>query len=147
MKKKLSREERQQMARELSRKRMLLANLLMTDEGLSKSEALKLAHGAFHLYYLLKKGVVDFIYFTKDGNLREAQGTLNVDDDALFTHYVEVKRKNDPLYDANHYQAIEDAGRITYWDREKEAFRTCKVANLVGIERVRININKFFREP
>ena len=133
--------ERRKIGRELARKKMKLAYWLMSEEGIEKSNAMRLAHGAFRLHYLLQKGVVTFDFFKLNGEVRKAVGTLCPEADSNFRNYLEAKggNSNDRLS-----QEIENSGKITYWDVEKEAFRSLNVANLVFISEVRINVNKMF---
>ena len=150
MKKKLSIEERRQMARERKSKIMTLAHQLKNDEGLTMSNALKLAHMTAELLYWLRKGKVYFSYFknTKEPPYyedRRAVGTLCEKSDARFKKYLDHKRSlklcDDDLF-------IFDNGfngLINYWDCEKQGWRTCKVANLLGIYAVSIKINKFVK--
>ena len=148
MKKKLSIEERRQMARERKSKIMTLAHKLKDDEGLTLSNALKLAHMTAELLYWLRKGKVYFPYFknTKEPPYYEeryAVGTLCEKSDAFFKQYLDHKRSlnlcdDDLFIFDNGYN-----GRINYWDCKRNSWRTCKVANLLGITSVVIKINKF----
>ena len=134
--------ERRAIYHELSSKKMKMAHLLMTEEGYSSSMALKLAHGAFRLHYLLQKGVVTFDFFKLNGEVRKAVGTLCPEADSNFKTYLEAKggdNNND-----RQSQEIESSGKITYWDVEKKGFRSLNVANLVYISEVRMNVNKMF---
>ena len=149
MKKKLSIEERRQMARERKSKIMTLAHKLKDDEGLTLSNALKLAHMTAELLYWLRKGKVYFPYFknTKEPPYYEerfAVGTLCEKSDAFFEQYINHYRSLCPHFDEN--SSISEngyIGRISYWDIDRRGWRTCKVANLLGITSVVIKINKF----
>jgi hypothetical protein len=133
--------ERRKIGRELARKKMKLAYWLMSEEGIDKSRAMRLAHGAFRLHYLLQKGVVTFDFFKLNGEVRKAVGTLCPEADSNFRNYLEAKGGNS---NDRQSQEIESTGRLTYWDVEKEAFRSLNVVNLVFISEVRINVNKMF---
>jgi hypothetical protein len=133
--------ERRKYGRELARKRMRLAYWLMSEEGIDKSRAMRLAHGAFRLHYLLQKGVVTFDFFKLNGEVRKAVGTLCPEADSNFRNYLEAKGDN---HGEGQSQEIESTGRMTYWDVEKKAFRSLNVANLVFISEVRMNVNKMF---
>ena len=148
MKKKLTIEERRQMARERKSKIMTLAHKLKDDEGLTLSNALKLAHMTAELLYWLRKGKVYFAYFKKTKEPpyyedRRAVGTLCEKSDAFFKQYLDHKRSLDPNFDDN--SSLSDNGyngRINYWDCDKNGWRTCKVANLFGVTAVTIVIKK-----
>ena len=134
--------ERRKIGRELARKRMKLTYWLMSEEGIDKSRAMRLAHGAFRLHYLLQKGIVTFDFFKLNGEVRKAVGTLCPEADSNFRNYLEAKGDN---HGEGQSQEIESTGKITYWDVEKKGFRSLNVANLIGIEEVTINIRKFFK--
>ena len=114
----------------------------MSKEGIDKSNAMRLAHGAFRLHYLLQKGIVTFDFFKLNGEVRKAVGTLCPEADSNFRNYLEAKGGD---HADRQSQEIESTSRMTYWDVEKEAFRSLNVANLIGIEEVTINIRKFFK--
>ena len=133
--------ERRKIGRELARKKMKLAYWLMSEEGIDKSRAMRLAHGAFRLHYLLQKGIVTFDFFKLNGEVRKAVGTLCPEADSNFRNYLEAKGDNN---NDRQSQEIESTGRMTYWDVEKEAFRSLNVVNLVYISEVRMNVNKMF---
>ena len=133
--------ERCRFGRELARKKMKLAYWLMNEEGIDKSRAMRLAHGAFRLHYLLQKGIVTFDFFKLNGEVRKAIGTLCPEADSDFKAYLEAKGDNNGDRQS---QEIESTGRMTYWDVEKKGFRSLNVVNLVYISEVRINVNKMF---
>jgi hypothetical protein len=133
--------ERRKIGRELARKKMKLAYWLMSEEGIDKSRAMRLAHGAFRLHYLLQKGVVTFDFFKLNGEVRKAVGTLCPEADSNFRNYLEAKGDHNGDRQS---QEIENSGKITYWDVEKKGFRSLNVANLVFISEVRMNVNKMF---
>ena len=133
--------ERRKIGREMARKKMKLAYWLMSEEGIDKSRAMRLAHGAFRLHYLLQKGVVTFDFFKLNGEVRKAVGTLCPEADSNFKAYLEAKGDNS---NDRQSQEIESTGRMTYWDMEKKGFRSLNVVNLVYISEVRINVNKMF---
>ena len=135
--------ERRKYGRELARKKMKLAYWLMSEEGIDKSRAMRLAHGAFRLHYLLQKGIVTFDFFKLNGEVRKAIGTLCPEADGNFKAYLEAKGGDN--HGDRQSQEIESTGRMTYWDVEKKGFRSLNVANLIGIEEVTINIRKFFK--
>lgn len=151
MKKKLSIEERRQMARERRSKIMKLAHQLKNDEGITLSNALKLAHMTAELLYWLRKGKVYFPYFknTKEPPYYEerfAVGTLCEKSDAFFNEYLERKRSLNPHFDDNSSLSENGYnGRISYWDIDRRGWRTCKVANLLGITAATIVISKFIQ--
>ena len=151
MKKKLSIEERRQMARERRSKIMTLAHQLKDDEGLTLSNALKLAHMTAELLYWLRKGKVYFAYFKKTKEPpyyegRPAIGTLCEKSSVFFKEYIDHNRSLNPHFDENSTHSENGYnGRISYWDIDRKGWRTCKVADLLGIYAVTIVINKFVK--
>ena len=139
----MTKKERHEWGRELSRRRLVLANMLMSEDGCDRSVAFKLSHGAFRLYYLLTKGEVTFSYFKSNGETRCAVGTLNPELLNKLTPRIFAKMLSKPNEEAR--QNIENSGRITYWDLERSGFRSFYIYDLIGIEKVTIHVNKFFR--
>ena len=82
--------------------------------GTTFSDALKRAWAWFKLRAQMLSGVVEFWFTKSDGTQRQAFGTLRSD---LIS---EVKGSERTPYD--HLQ--------TYWDTEKQAFRSFKLINL-----------------
>ena len=139
------------MARERKSKIMTLAHQLKADEGLTMSNALKLAYLTAELLYWLRKGMVWFTYFknTKEPPYFEerlAVGTLCEKSDAYFKQYLDHNRSLNPHFDDNSSLSENGYnGRISYWDIDRKGWRTCKVANLLGITSVLIKINKYIQ--
>ena len=80
-------------------------------------ELMKQAWKVLKLKEALKKGVVRFYYQKLNGEIRTASGTLK---EGLISEIKGTERKkNESL--------------ITYYDNEKQAFRSCKIANLIKI--------------
>ena len=85
--------------------------------GFSMAEAMKQAWKVLKLKEALKKGIVKFMYTKLNGEIRTAWGTLK---EGLIPEIKGTERKkNESL--------------ITYYDNEKQAFRSCKIANLIKI--------------
>lgn len=85
--------------------------------GFSMAEAMKQSWKVFKLKEALKKGVVKFYYQKLNGEIRTAWGTLK---EGLIPETKGTERKkNDSL--------------VTYYDNEKQAFRSLKIANLIKI--------------
>ena len=85
--------------------------------GFSMAEAMKQSWKVLKLKEALKKGVVKFYYQKLNGEIRTAWGTLK---EGLISETKGTERKkNDSL--------------VTYYDNEKQAFRSLKVANLIKI--------------
>lgn len=91
--------------------------------------------GAFQQAYLLRdlmkalgRGVVHFVYETKDGERREARGTLCHGVSAAYDAYV-FKQDDDDLRRAN-------LGGLNYvyWDLEREAFRSFSAERLMEVK-------------
>ena len=149
MKKRLSKEERQQMASKRKSHIMKLAHQLHREEGVDMSVALKLAHMTDDLLYWLRRGSVKFKYIKAKDTApyyeeRPAVGTLCEKADADYKAYLDHKRSLDPHFDDNSVFSINGYnGRITYWDIEEQNFRTCKVIRLLGIGKAEVEINKY----
>lgn len=91
--------------------------MLVKVYGFSMAEAMKQSWKVLKLKAALKKGVAKFYYQKLNGEIRCAWGTLK---EGLIpeTKGTEPK-KNDSL--------------VTYYDNEKQAFRSLKIANLIKI--------------
>lgn len=96
---------------------MSLAWQFVRKNGYSISEALKTAWANMKLKELMKNKIVRFYYRKVDGTMREAFGTLQ---DKLLPPIQGTGRKpNETLF--------------TYFDTEKEEYRSFKRANLLSI--------------
>lgn len=85
--------------------------------GFSMAEAMKQSWKVLKLKESLKKGTVKFMYTKLNGEIRTAWGTLK---EGLIPETKGAERKkNESL--------------ITYYDNEKQAFRSFKVANLIKV--------------
>lgn len=85
--------------------------------GFSMAEAMKQSWKVLKLKEALKKGVVKFYYQKLNGEIRTAWGTLK---EGLIPETKGTERKkNESL--------------ITYYDNEKQTFRSFKVANLIKV--------------
>ncbi|BDE81293.1 SH3 beta-barrel fold-containing protein [Porphyromonas somerae] len=82
--------------------------------GTTFSDALKRAWAWFKLRAQMLSGVVEFWFTKSDGTQRQAFGTLRSD---LISEVKGGERK--------HYEHLQ-----TYWDTEKQAFRSFKLINL-----------------
>lgn len=91
--------------------------MLVKVYGFTMAEAMKQAWQVLKLKSALKKGVVKFRYEKLNGEIRTAWGTLK---DGLIPETKGTGRKK-------------SESLVTYYDNEKEAFRSFKVANLIGI--------------
>ena len=107
-----------------------LANELMEEECVTRSDAFKRAYLVRDLLENLGQGKVTFQYMKQNGKSREAMGTL--------------RRGIDPVFDAYEYKEDAktnqhaDSLNFTYWDLEKKGFRTFSAARLVKIIAVAI---------
>lgn len=91
--------------------------MLVKVYGFSMTEAMKQSWQVLKLKAALKKDVVKFFYQKLDGTIRTAWGTLK---EGLIPKTKGTERKkNESL--------------ITYYDNEKQAFRSFKVANLIKV--------------
>ena len=91
--------------------------MLVKVYGFSMADAMKQAWKVLKLKAALKKCVVKFIYTKLNGEIRTAWGTLK---EGLIPETKGTERKkNESL--------------IIYYDNEKQAYRSLKIANLIKI--------------
>ena len=101
------------------------ANRLMNEYNLTRKAVFKQAFLTLNLLDALGRGEVRFVYEKQDGTLREAHGTLCHGISEAFDNY---KYKTD-MTDNDR-----DTGtNITYWDLDREAFRSFSVLKLKEI--------------
>ena len=106
-----------------------LANVLMEDGCMGRSEALRQAHLASKLLSALGQGEVRFVYQKQDGTLREARGTL--------CHGIS-KAFDDYEYKENSLMAECPLGQtFQYWDLDREAFRSFSAEKVIEIKEMR----------
>lgn len=96
---------------------MLLAWHFVRHNGFSKSMALKAAWGNAKLISEMKTGVVSFSFRRLDGTIRKACGTLQ---DSVLPQPKGAVRKADGTLQ-------------TYFDTERQAYRSFKKANLLRV--------------
>ena len=96
---------------------MKQAWMLVKVYGFSMADAMKQAWQVLKLKAALKKGVVKFFYQKLNGEIRCTWGTLK--EDLIPETKGTERKKNDSL--------------ITYYDNEKAAFRSFKIANLIKV--------------
>ena len=106
---------------------MSLAAHLQEEHNLDQSEALKKAHATFSLLEELHLGIVEFAYRKEDGTTRQARGTLKKGIAPDFDNYESKGTGN--RRDNNNTEGI-----YTYWDLDRNAFRTFKSQNLLCYE-------------
>ena len=97
---------------------MNLAWGIVRRNGLSISEALKLAWRNFKLKVKMQTGIVKFYFQKVDGSIREAYGTLSGD-------IVPATKSGNGRKPVPTIQ--------TYFDTEKAEWRCFKIANLISI--------------
>lgn len=98
------------------------ANRLMNEYDLTRKAAFKQAFLTLNLMDALGRGEVRFVYEKQDGTLREARSTLCHGISEAFDNY---KYKTDVTDNDR------DTGtNITYWDLDREAFRSFSVLKL-----------------
>ena len=107
-----------------------LANLLMEEECVTRSDAFKRAYLVRDLLENLGQGKVTFQYMKQNGESREAMGTLRMGIDPKFDAY---EYKEDVKTNQH-----ADSLNFTYWDLEKKGFRTFSAARVVKIIAVAI---------
>lgn len=82
------------------------------------AECLKKAWQLFKLAKAMRKGIAKFYFQKIDGSIRQAFGTLK--EDVIADKIKGTERKSNVLL-------------FTYWDTEKEAFRSFKRMNIISI--------------
>lgn len=73
----------------------------------------------------LREGEVNFVFKKKDGSRRPAVGTTNLD---LIPQDLWPKGMNDDA------ETVKNESIVTYFDREKGAWRSCKVENILEVD-------------
>ena len=125
MKKKVKKSDSQVLQTLLRKWAFYFANRLMNEYDLTRKAAFKQAFLTLNLMDALGRGEVRFVYEKQDGTLREARGTLCHDISEAFDNY---KYKTDVTDNDR------DTGtNITYWDLDREAFRSFSVLKLKEI--------------
>ena len=107
-----------------------LANRLLDEGCMTRSEAFERAYLVKDLLEKLGQGKVCFLYEKQDGEQREAMGTLRKGVDPAFDAYeCKDKVKKNKYYDTLNF---------TYWDLEAKGFRTFSALRIVKIIAVAI---------
>ena len=108
-----------------------LANFLVNKRGFDRSKAFKCAHAIYRLTNELAKGLLEFSYMKDDGTLRHARGTLC---DGVSDRFDEWKRKQaEKPKDKKAESKNKPREIITYWDLDKEGFRTFRADRLIEV--------------
>lgn len=104
---------------------MELAHYLESEHGLEWKVALQKAHLTRKLLGLMGTSAVRFTYVKKDGTLREARGTLCRELSSEFAAYEYVRSVDEVVW---------PRVTFTYWDLDREAFRSFSAMQLKEIE-------------
>ena len=96
---------------------MSLAWQFVKRNGFTMSEALKVAWANMKLKAAMKQRIVKFYFQKVDGSVREAYGTLK--ENLIPATSSDNRKKNDTV--------------ATYFDTEKQSWRSFKKANLLNI--------------
>ena len=108
-----------------------LANFLVNKRGFDRSKAFKCAHAIYRLTNELAKGLLEFSYMKDDGTLRHARGTLC---DGVSDRFDEWKRKQaEKPKDKKAESKTRPREIITYWDLDKEGFRSFRADRLIEV--------------
>ena len=118
-------------ARLLKRWAMDVANRLRWREAFSASEALRQAYLVQNCLKALGAGKVKLTYMKKDGEIREAVGTLCKGISAAYDNYEYKEQPGEATCIQYEY--------FLYWDLEVEGYRTFRAANLIAFEPVEVN--------
>ena len=106
-----------------------LANFLVNKRGFDRSKAFKTAHALYRVVDRLAKGLFEFSYMKSDGSIRHARGTLC---DGVSEKFDEWKRKQaEKTKDKEAESKTEHREIVTYWDLDKEGFRSFKAENFL----------------
>ena len=127
MKKKKNVSSKEQIRRLCNRWVFYCANRLIKEEYMERKRAFEQAAKAFHLLEQLGQGEVRFEYLKNKGELRKARGTLCRGISSELDSY---EFKNDKA-DVGQ----KDFGIITYWDLDKEEFRSFHIHNLLVLHK------------
>ena len=100
-------------------KLMQNAWMLVKKYGLSMRDAMVKAWGILKLKKQMLKGIVQFFYTKVDGSTRMAWGTLKADLLPKQAEDSKQKKSNDTVF--------------SYWDTDKQAFRSFKMINFINI--------------
>ena len=108
-----------------------LANFLVNKRGFGRYKAVKCAHAIYRLTNELAKGLLEFSYMKDDGTLRHARGTLC---DGVSDRFDEWKRKQaEKPKDKKAKSKTKPREIITYWDLDKEGFRSFRADRLIEV--------------
>ena len=108
-----------------------LANFQVNKRGFDRSKAFKCAHAIYRLTNELAKGLLEFSYMKDDGTLRHARGTLC---DGVSDRFDEWKRKQaEKPKDKKAESKNKPREIITYWDLDKEGFRSFRADRLIEV--------------
>ena len=115
-----------EVARLLKRWAMDVANRLRWREAFSASEALRQAYLVQNCLEALGAGKVKLTYMKKNGEIREAVGTLCKGISAAFDNYEYKEQPGEATSVQYNY--------FLYWDLGVEGYRTFKAARLIGFK-------------
>ena len=107
-----------------------LANRLMEEENVSRKVAFRQAKLTLDLLDALGQGIVSFHYTKQDGTKREARGTLRHGISEAFDNYVYKTDATEKDHDTQM--------TFTYWDLDREAFRSFSAMQLEKIDSLTI---------
>lgn len=96
-----------------------MAWTMVKSMGMTMSEALKAAWKAIKVKVALAKGVVKFAFRKKDGSVREAEGTTNLNTIPVEKHPKEGKASSPKV--------------ITFFDTLKQEWRSFKPETIISI--------------
>ena len=103
--------------KEFLKRVMSTAWMLVRKYGFTMSEALRQSWAVMKLRRAMKGGIVKFLYTKLDGTVRTAWGTL--EDSRIPQTQGTGRKPNETL--------------CTYYDSEKESFRSFKIANFLRV--------------
>ena len=105
----------------LSSRALRMAHILNKNKpGFKWSDIVRHAWYLVHLRGQMKKSIMIFSYFKKDGSIREARGTLS---ELIIPHDIveRIKGQNEPNFSV-----------ITYWDIDAPDWRCFRITDFIG---------------
>ena len=108
---------------------MLIANAMVEEECVPRSQALSKAYMVWDVLDGLGRGIVKFSYYEEDGSYREARGTLKQGISDAFDAWLGSRhkpRKNNSDGDL----------KFIYWDLDEEGWRSFRIERLDKIEEI-----------
>ena len=111
---------------------MLIANAMVEEECVPRSQALTKAYMVWDVLDGLGRGIMPFTYYDCEGNLREARGTLKQGVSRTFDKWLGSRHKE-------RHRNTDGDDHFVYWDVDEEGWRSFKASRLVSVGEVTIH--------